>query len=277
MMLLKLGLGANNKVIAEGGGSGYLDDVISSVVADLDATISASYSGSGQTWANLIAAPADSAAQTDYDFWLGADGTADTLDPTFTGSAGSASAYWSFDGSDRFTHKTDTTLIDNLHKTAGDDFWLAITLNIPVSSGNRGLFATKTTGTTTAGFYLLLGTDDDIDFRQYAGGTAILDNAGATVTESADVIIITSFNRTTNKGRYWVSTTTAVENNVTFDTGTTDKNGSLTIGSNPNGSQALPAGSKVYSVAIGNEFLDDTKAGDIIAHLEARHGRDYTP
>jgi hypothetical protein len=32
---------------------------------------------------------------------------------------------------------------------------------------------------------------------------------------------------------------------------------------------------RLYSLAMGNEYLDDTKAAAIIAALEARHGRAY--
>ena len=51
----------------------YLDGLLTGAVVDLDATMLASYNGSGyngsgQTWANMIAAPADGSAKTAGDF-----------------------------------------------------------------------------------------------------------------------------------------------------------------------------------------------------------------
>ena len=51
--------------------------------------------GSGQTLLNLVASPADGSSQTDYDFWLGGDGTTNN-DPTYTvvdGRAGLSDSY----------------------------------------------------------------------------------------------------------------------------------------------------------------------------------------
>lgn len=54
-------------------------------IFDLDATIASSYS-SGQTWKNIIAAPADGAAKNAYDFNLGANATVTTDDPIDAGT-----------------------------------------------------------------------------------------------------------------------------------------------------------------------------------------------
>jgi hypothetical protein len=132
--------------------SSYLDGVLASTVFDLDATIAASYPGSGLTWANL-ATPADGAAKTAYDFFLG-DGVTATTYPAFSGSAGNSAAYWSFDGGDYFDLKSgaNTAFLRDAHKTTGgSDFWIAMAYR-PVDGGvTQGLFTT-TDGTGTAGF-----------------------------------------------------------------------------------------------------------------------------
>jgi hypothetical protein len=73
-----------------GGASGL---VTSGLCCYLDAGDSASYSGSGSTWANTVASPADGSATSDWNF------TGNTM-PTFNGSAGamSASEYFIMDG-----------------------------------------------------------------------------------------------------------------------------------------------------------------------------------
>jgi hypothetical protein len=67
--------------VGGGGARSYnaLGSLVSSCVFDLDATIAASYSGSGQTWSNLETTPADSEAQTAYDFYLGADSSSSKI------------------------------------------------------------------------------------------------------------------------------------------------------------------------------------------------------
>lgn len=100
----------------------------------LDARDPASYV-SGQSWLDR--------AGGGYDFFLGADGSATATDPTFTGTAGSLSAYWAFDGGDYFTYDTtNEAWMQNIHKDNakwGAFFWvyLASTTGDPALAGTR--------------------------------------------------------------------------------------------------------------------------------------------
>lgn len=108
------------------------DSLTTNLELCLDAGDSSSYS-SGQKWLDL--------SGNGYDFFLGADGTATTDDPTFNGTAGDLKRtnYWSFDGGDVFTYDTtNETWMDNMHKsgasytiagwfytgTVADEHWL---------------------------------------------------------------------------------------------------------------------------------------------------------
>ena len=93
-MNLGLGLKLGGRGAVSSGGSEFLDGVLASTVCDLDTTIAASYT-SGQTWTNLV-----SATGTAYDAFLGTDGDSAVNDPTFTGDAGTDTAYFAFDGGD---------------------------------------------------------------------------------------------------------------------------------------------------------------------------------
>lgn len=76
----------------------------------LDASDSSSYAG-GTKWLDR--------SGNGYDFFLGADGSATSTDPTFNGSSGGQSdaEYFSFDGGDYFKYDTtNETWMDNLHK-----------------------------------------------------------------------------------------------------------------------------------------------------------------
>ena len=102
----------------------------------LDAADSASYT-SGQKWLDR--------SGLGYDFFLGADGTATSTDPTFVGGVGAPSSYWSFDGGDYFTYDSaNETWMQNLHKNNAiftiisfyyTDISMLMTVNSPATSG----------------------------------------------------------------------------------------------------------------------------------------------
>lgn len=163
--------------------STYLDGVLASTVCDLDATIAASYGGSGTTWANLVTAPADGSAQTAYDFYLG-NGSTGTTYPAFNASSGSAAAYWSVDGGDYFSLKSgaNTSFLNSLHKTTGgSDWWIAMALKYVTNSTGQ-YFSTARTG--TAGQTGIQADQNAGAFRiaQRGNAAAILCQAGHSFT-----------------------------------------------------------------------------------------------
>ena len=108
-------------------GFGAIEDAaIPVAVFELDAGLSASYGGSGETFANIVTAPADGEGQTEYDFYRGVDADAESDSPTFNGSAGanSANEYFSFDGGDYLTLAgLNTAFIHSLHKEDAAFTW----------------------------------------------------------------------------------------------------------------------------------------------------------
>ncbi len=74
----------------------------------LDAGDAASYT-SGTSWLDR--------SGNGFDFFLGADGTVSSTDPTFTGPAGNRISYWAFDGTQYFTYDTtNEASFQTLHK-----------------------------------------------------------------------------------------------------------------------------------------------------------------
>lgn len=256
-------------------GSPYLDGVLASTVFDLDATIAASYGGSGQTWANLIAAPADGSAQTAYDFYRGATSAANTDDPAFNGSAGDPAAYWSTDGGDFWRlagAKPD--FLDALHKTTGGtSWWLAVAMRW-ATSGN-GIFGTGN-ASSALGMNLRSSTDGSMNLRM-RGDTATVTFASpaAALTNGGDALIIHSFNKDTNTMARWVNTVTGTTGAFVPNTTVADASGAGEIFSRGDGSFLMSSGARLYSCAMGNGYLDNAGAAAIVAHLNARHGRTY--
>jgi hypothetical protein len=258
---------------SEGGGGGSLADVIASAVFDLDATISASYPGTGTTWANLVAAPADSSDQTDYDFTITGVG--------FNGSAGDPAAYFATTAADQyFRVAANTTFLGGLQRnTAVPAFWGAIAWKPADAAGNAGLFMNKDSGSNSvAGFALYRSSAEVLIMRQATGGASNAPTSFTpTVTPGTDYVLVFSVDYATDTLRFWLNTTTATEYAFALSDSVAAVSTLFTIFASSSGGFDAATGDTIYSFAMGNEYLDNTKAAAIIAALEARHGRDYTP
>ena len=258
-----------------------LGSVIASCCADLDATIAASYGGSGQTWANYEDSPSDGAAQSDYDFHLGAGSGSSTDDPTFTGSAGVDSAFFNLDGGDFFQIKSvaSTVALNKAHRSDRNGTWIAIALKIQTELQEYPWANTNNPGDGRGMNLRYKNTSNKLELlqsKETSGQTTVIDAVNA-VTDELDTLIIMSWDgtSTTNNGKLWLNSGTATQTvSSTFQTSTTDATNPWIIGARFSGGVAntpLPNGSRVYHWSCGDEFLDDTKAEIIRAHLQARH------
>jgi hypothetical protein len=266
-------------------GDGSLADVIASAVFDLDATQAASYGGSGTTWTNLVTAPADGSAQTAYDFHLGLTSGAAADDPTFTGSAGSSAAYFALDGADFFDFATDTTttaFLKNLHKTTGgQEFWIAVGVRVIAGSATQCLYGYRTTTATSQGIRFEITSSERLSLAQGNGTATVSGTSATTLSSGTDYLLIVSAPAGGGTIRFWFNTLTAEEISLTYGATSTDPSVSsvpkIAACGAGTGQNIMNNTTRIYSAAMGNEYLDNTKAAAIIAALEARHGRDYTP
>lgn len=267
-----------NLTLAE---SGNMFRFISSTVFDLDATYEASYSTTvdDQKWRNVIPFPADSASATDYDFFLGADGTSSTDDPTFNGSVGDNAAFWTFDGGDFFDLVTgsNTTLLDELHiTTAGADFWVACAFNKSDATWADAIyFSTRAvSGTSADGVTLELDSNEVLQFVQRGNSATITNNSSSPSSPSGDHLFIMSYSHSSNQIRFWINTATKDEQSMTFNT-TTDTPDNLRISGRGNLTAPLDSETRLYHLSMGNAYIDDAEAQLIIDELETRHARTY--
>lgn len=259
------------------GGLSSMAGVVASCVFDLDATIGASYGGSGQTWANLVAAPADGAAQTDYDFYLGADNTATTDDPAFNGSAGSPSAYFSFDGGDRFSIKagSNTSFLSGLHKTTGGTDWTCVAALYTNNVTAANPVINTQTSVSGVGLRCYIDSSEMLTHTQRTGGaTSTVSSTPTAIATATPVIAAFAHSHGTNKTKFWVNTATGVEVSHTYGTTTANASLPMTIGWMPN-SQPAENGMRLYAVSMFNAYLSDGNITSVIAAYNARHGRTY--
>ncbi|HEY8191003.1 MAG TPA: hypothetical protein VIG74_01160 [Alphaproteobacteria bacterium] len=258
------------------GGTASLATVIASCVFDLDATMTTSYGGSGQTWANLIAAPADGAAQTDYDFYLGATNSATTDDPTFNGSAGNPAAYFSFDGGDRFSIKSgsNTSFLNSLHKTTGGADWtcVAALYTNNVSAANP-IINTQSTA-SDVGMRCYINASEDPTHTQRGSASATVNSSPAHIATGTPVIAAFGHSHGTNKTKLWVNSTIGTEPSHSYSTTTASATQPMTIGWMPN-SQPAENGMRLYAISMFNAYLSDGEVASVVAAYNARHTRTY--
>jgi hypothetical protein len=280
---------------AAGDGS-YLNGVSGiGACMDLDATIAASYGGSGQTWSNLINTPTVG-VKADYDFYLGKTVSASTDDPTFTGSAGSSSAYFLHDGGDYFTAintGANVGILSNIHKTTTSGWWIGFagrfgsTNSTSTILGNAGITADR-------GFSLQYTTataNDSIDFKIFntlATITKTLKSGSDFIDISQDFLILVSGDNTitTNNIKMWLyangsayteDNSSQTWNAQTSDIGTGENCGiaSTFRQDNNNGVSIVGNNTRTRWAGAGNVFINSTNAAAILAHIEARHGINY--
>lgn len=259
-----------------GAGDVSLQAIAASCVFDLDATMEASYGGSGTTWSNLVATPADGSAQTAYNFTFG-DGANSATYPTFNGTAGDSAAYFSFDGGDYFTcAETITAFTENVSKTTGGQPFTAVMCyqvfdsgvdqTILANGGNSAgseigyRFGQNRAGTTRA-------------FLRFAGASsatnALLPNSTADPSVGDNVLQYCAKDATTN---YKLGIAGGEVTGTTVAGGTSYAN--WIIGARPDGFP-VSSGFRIYSIAVFNEVLDADQLAAVKAALGARHGRTY--
>lgn len=253
-----------------GGGGGSLADIVSSTLIDLDASISDSYGGSGQTWSNLV-----TATGTDYDFYLGANGSASTDDPTFNGTAGNSAAYWSFDGGDFFRIKNgNTAWLNSLHKTTGGTDWWAMLVfknSDTTWQYSRGFGNSRST-TLYAGISLHLTNSETVRFFQY-GNSSSTDFSTPVFSNLSDwKCFIISYDSSAGEISYWQDSRTATTQAFAFQTTTADPSWDFEIGADGDGFNRVGSEMSFKHFSMGNEYLDNTKANLLIEEMETRHG-----
>lgn len=281
MLTIPIGLFGGESGGGEGGGGGDPFPASVAVNIDLDATIAASFDDGvdAQKWLNLIASPSDGAAQSDYDFYRGADGSSSTDDPTHTGTVGDAAAYFAMDGGDFFklVSATNPATFKDLHKTTGGpDFWLALAFKF-ISSGTAQFpFATMGSSINAPHIRTQLLTTDKFRLHQRGAANAISADTSA-LTDGTDYVVIMSHKHSSNITRIWINSSTPdVDGAHTFSTTTTDAATVGSIGARSNNSNQVANGTRIYAFSSGDEYLDNTKAGEIITLYRDRHSRVYT-
>lgn len=271
MMLYQLGFGVQGQIEPN-----IVAGVLGSFCFDLDATLAESYDGAGQIWSNLMETPADGAGRGDYDFYRGADDTATAADPTFSGTAGSSDAYWSFDGGDAFKMAGSAGFVEALHKTGAPDFTILCAFRFQENNFEQRLLSTQGSSGTSPGITLGFNSAERVLFRQRGDSAAISAVLNSAILVSGtDYLCIVSHSNTTGKTRFWLNSRSKVEVAHSFNPGTGNAL-PLVIGARSTlSAEFLANTTRLYAAGLLNSFIDDSDAALLFDLFNTRHGRIY--
>lgn len=272
------GVVAGGQTIASGGGSSCA--TLSNEEFHLSAANTSSWDTGDTSWFNLTASPFSGASQSDYDFFLGTDATSETEDPTFTGTPGSAGAYFDFTRADGEYMElelgsTSTTFLKNLHQASNTQDWtLAVAIQSGISSSGQYYTFTNGFGSTSIqyGFqYHYRGNDTGrAQFKNDSDTeTATTSN---TVAENDDAVFILSYDVSENTLTIWMDDQTP-EDFTVDPTNSDDPVLTPTIGGMGDGNNTFEG--RIYGVKMYGEYMDDDKANQIIHDFEVEHNIDF--
>lgn len=253
-----------------------LSSVAPNVCFELDATNDESYTGSGTDFSNIEPAPADGSAQTDYDFTISG--------LTFNGTPGDAAAYFSTAGSGFLEIQAASIaampeFVRDLGKlTGGQSFWFLIFKQIANSAGEQTIFSTAGPNATDLGVRAYLNSSETARFYQRGDANSRLTSQTQALSVSTDTFWAMCHNPVGGETITWNGLLTGVVTDSDYYETTTDPSELLRIfarDDSPN--TPVVSGGILYTVAMGLGMLTDTDMENIVALIEARHARDYTP
>lgn len=269
-MLLNLGRAS---VVASG--PALLSSVIPSACADLSAAIGYT---SGETWANLLPTPADGQAQTDYDFWLGTDGTADAANPTYS------SGKFTLDGGDWFTIKGgNTPLLRNAHKTTGGNpitiilcgKFIGPKANPGIGNGvfgNGGHNPAKHGIAGTNGNYF----EANADYFLTTGGSYIASAGLSASFNGGTHCVAYCYDPSTRRVTHYVDSSGLLSTTMSSYTSTTDASDPFQVGACGVGDYPALAGTEIRGIGICNTVITLAEFNAAKALFNARDGSLYS-
>lgn len=256
-----------------GGGGASIQSIVPEAVFDVDATQSASYGGSGQTWANLVPSPHDGSAQADYDMQLGQTSSASSDDPTFTGTAGTSGAYFSFDGGDVISLPAAPTYLRERHQTS-KIFTLGYCVDI-ASAANQGMIGT---GGDTGISWLFQGGFPRLLLQNVDGGSFtnnIIDTPGFASGVLCIIVAVDGAAGTCKAYMNGTKFTAPYSGAGAIISSSTDAVLAARYNSLEGIQFPLTNGSKCRSIFLIDKYITDTEASDLLAEMNSRHGSIY--
>lgn len=246
-----------------------------STVFCLDAGDSGSYSGSGQTWADL--------SGNGYDFFLGATGSAASDDPTFNGSAGALTnaEYWSFDGGDYFRYDAaNEATFESWHKDNASFTFIAVLWTPATPGASATLIGDPTSGATGPGvrWFVQSSNKMSVNVRTASANALTTQTTDAALGADAWHFVALSMREAAAVGfMYLDGSYHQVGSADAFDATYTSPSAAsapykLEIGAAGNATNAMRSGQRLAAVAALDTFTTKAELDDIYNEIKARWG-----
>lgn len=268
-MLLNFG-----KSVVTPSGPALLSSVIPSACADLDAAIGYT---SGETWANMLPAPADGQAQTAYDFWLGTDGTADAANPTY------ASGKFTLDGGDWFTLKGgNTPILKSAHKTTGGNPITIILCGKFIGpkanpGAGNGIFGNGGHDPVKHGIAGTNGNffETDANYFLTTGGSYVSGSGLSQAFDNGNHCIAMCYDPSTRTYTHYNNNSGQLAATLSVYTSTTDAVDAFQVGACGVGDYPSLAGTEIRAIGICNTVITLSEFNAAKALYNSRHGAIY--
>lgn len=242
-----------------------------STVFHIDASVQASYPGSGQTITNLINIPADGSAKSAYDFWNGRDNTANSEDLAFSSNK------FVSDGGDFAEIKATTDFIRNQFRSDLTNSWWSAAAFMIASAAATQTFYGSTNASTLAGWRIEANTTPLMRFVRSDGTQNITTSLHNITTFVGHPVlhVFTWDNGTRGYKSALNSRTFTLTATATSATQTSANTGKLNFGCANHGTQKISSGSELYSIAMGIGALTNTDLSKIVDFFNNLHRRTY--
>lgn len=271
--LIGFGAGGSNLTLYEAIASAGLTTNLELV---LDAGDGLSYV-SGQSWLDR--------SGNGFDFFLGADGSATSTDPTFNGSPGGRSSadYFSLDGGDYFRYDTtNETWMQNLHKNNAILTIVAV-IYVPAHTAEQGILGNSNASGNDIGANFYVDPTEKLRFRVTKGSAPVVLDvvADSALSTGAWHFVAVSLNEATGAGGGFFYRDGAYDQASAADTFTStyaspsSSNASFTteIGGLGNGSSLMASGARIAALgAWEGTALSKANLDTLFALLRSRWG-----
>lgn len=267
-----------------------MGDVVAATVLDLAPMCANSWKGSGQTFSNMELTPADSSAQTYYDFFFGAASSVGSDDQTPVGYAGHKGTYFSYDGGDQTRSQagaSPTSFFADMHRTNTTQKWGAWFAFRFVQIDLLQYFFGTSASAAVGGYGFESTATEDVAIRRNDGGV-LSDTqtiyAGGSLVNGTDYIVFYTMNNATKGYTAWLYTPGTSVSKVsgtllsTLDaTAINASTGTFSVCTANTSASRCGNGTRFYGFGAINDALDDTSVAAIVAQIEIRTGIDFTP
>lgn len=256
----------------------------------IDAAALASYAGSGQQISDLSGGA--------NHFNRGGDGTSESSDPNFNGTAGAgdSSNYFSFDGGDKVTIGANTNALRDLHKDNGKGTILLVCVHQYAGTFQQSLFDTRN-GSQQHGMQIYLAatysppdkvfpegfqnldvriqarnTGNARDASMLAGGNASYSPAGA-----VSFIFASWDEASANSGQFIVNEQAMANQAMSYTSPSTTNATALTLlNDTAPGVSGISGGSRLHQAAFWNTNLSMANGKALQAAIKSAYGYGWT-